>query len=161
MTSFDSRPETLRHSLRVGELMGQAIRELVTRSVKHDLSKTEPPEVAVFDEYTGELAGCTYGSPQYKANLEAMRPAVEHHYANNRHHPEHFPDGVDGMTLVDLVEMLADWKAATERHNDGSLVRSLKIQKDRFGLSEQLARILENTAARYGWLDVEETVDHG
>lgn len=155
MTSptFDSTAATLRHSQRVGELMGQPIKELVERSVTHDRSKTEPPEVDVFNEYTPKLRGTTYGSSEYAGFLAAMKPALDHHYAHNRHHPEHFPDGVDGMTLVDLIEMLADWRASTERHDDGSLTRSLEINADRFGLSGQVARILWNTARHFRWLD--------
>lgn len=152
-STYDSTADTLRHSLRVGELMGQPITELVRRSTEHDRSKTEPPELGTFNEFTPKLQHSTYGSDEYKGFLAAMRPALEHHYAANRHHPEHFPNGVNGMTLVDLVEMLADWKAATERHADGSLRRSLDIQKDRFGLSDQLAEILHNTAVHFGWLD--------
>jgi hypothetical protein len=149
---YDSRPETFAHSLRVGELMGQPIRELVDRSVKHDISKTQEPELAVFDEYTPRLKHTTYGSDEYRGCLEAMGEGLRHHYAANRHHPEHFTDGVNGMTLVDLVEMLADWKAATERHADGDLDTSLKIQRERFGISDQLAQVLRNTAERFGWL---------
>jgi uncharacterized protein DUF5662 len=151
--AYDSTADTLRHSLRVGELMGQTISELVDRSVRHDRSKTEDPELAVFNEFTPKLRGTTYGSDEYKAHLAAMGEALTHHYAHNRHHPEHFRDGVDGMTLVDLIEMLADWRAAAERHADGSLTRSLRIQRERFGLSEQLARILWNTARHFRWLD--------
>jgi hypothetical protein len=33
---YDSTADTLRHSLRVGELMGHPIRELVDRSTQHD-----------------------------------------------------------------------------------------------------------------------------
>lgn len=153
MTDYDSTAETLRHSLRVGELVGAAVKELVDRSVTHDLSKTEDPELATFNEYTPKLKDSTYGSDEYKGYLTAMGEGLAHHYAANRHHPEHFPDGVDGMTLVDLVEMLADWKAATERHADGSLVKSLKIQAERFWISPQLARVLRNTAEHFGWLD--------
>lgn len=149
---YDSTADTLKHSLRVGELMGPLIRELVDRSVRHDLSKTQDPELAVFNEYTPQLQDTTYGSDEYKSYLAAMKPALDHHYAANRHHPEHFTDRVDGMTLMDLVEMLADWKAATERHTDGSLDRSLEIQQQRFGLSGQLLRILHNTASYLGWL---------
>jgi hypothetical protein len=150
--AYDSRPETFAHSLRVGELMGQPIRELVDRSVKHDLSKTEDPELAVFDEYTPKLKDTTYGSDEYKGYLAAMGEGLRHHYAANRHHPEHFAGGVDDMTLVDLVEMLADWKAATERHADGDLATSLNIQHERFGISDQLAQILRNTAGHFGWI---------
>lgn len=152
-TGYDSRPDTLQHSLRVGELMGQPIKELVDRSVRHDRSKTEPPEVEVFNEFTPKLRDSTYGSEEYKGYLAGMAEGLAHHYAHNRHHPEHFAAGVSGMTLVDLIEMLADWRAATERHADGSLVRSLAIQKARFGISDQLAEILWNTARHFRWLD--------
>lgn len=149
---YDSTPDTLRHAVRVGELMVQAIAELSHRSVSHDRSKTEAPERDVFDEYTPKLKRSTYGSDEYKGFLAAMGEGLAHHYAHNRHHPEHFPNGVAGMTLVDLIEMLADWKAATERHDDGSLDRSLTIQNERFGIDPQLATILRNTADWFGWL---------
>lgn len=151
MADYDSTADTLRHSLRVGELIGEIITELVARSTQHDRSKTEPPELDVFNEFTPKLKTSTYGSDEYKGYLTAMGEGLAHHYAANRHHPEHFPNGVNGMTLVDLIEMLADWKAATERHADGDLLRSLGIQRERFGLSDQLVEILHNTAAKYGW----------
>lgn len=150
--SYDSTAETLRHSLRVGELMGRPIKELVDRSVRHDRSKTEEPELSVFNEFTPKLKTSTYGSEEYKGFLKAMGEGLAHHYAKNRHHPEHFTDGISGMTLVDLMEMLADWKAATERHADGDLQASLEIQRHRFGIDEQLARVLYNTAEWFGWV---------
>jgi hypothetical protein len=150
--TYDSTPDTLRHSLRVGFLMGDAIRELVDRSTQHDLSKTQPPEVDVYDEYVPKLQAAEYGSFEYKAHLVAMGEGLAHHYAANRHHPEHHADGINGMTLVDLIEMLADWQAATERRPDGDLAASLRIQQKRFGISDQLAEILTNTAAHFGWI---------
>ena len=151
--SYDSTADTLKHSLRGGELLSQPINELVQGSTQHDRSKTEDPELATFNEFTPKLKDSTYGSDEYKGFLAAMKPALDHHYQANRHHPEHFADGVNGMTLVDLIEMLADWKAATERHADGSLKRSLDIQRERFGLDPQLWQILHNTAVFYDWLD--------
>ncbi|MER7361912.1 DUF5662 family protein [Nonomuraea wenchangensis] len=151
--AYDSTADTLKHSLRVGALMGQAINELVDRSVRHDLSKTQPPELEIFNEFTPKLKHSTYGSDEYKGFLAAMGEALQHHYAENRHHPEHFGDrGVNGMTLVDLIEMLADWRAATERHADGDLAKSLEIQRERFGLSDQLVEVLRNTAEHFGWI---------
>jgi hypothetical protein len=148
----DSTLATLKHSRRVDELLLQLIAEISDRVTKHDASKLEPPEKELFDEYSPKLRDTTYGSEEYKTYLAEMGKALKHHYANNRHHPEHFENGVDGMTLVDLVEMLADWKAATERHTDGDLARSLEIQQERFGLSPQLVSILRNTAVEAGWL---------
>ena len=152
MSDFDSRPDTIEHALRVRQLLVPLIEELDDRSREHDASKTQPPELAYFDEYTPKLRHSTYGSPEYREFLVQMQGGLEHHYANNRHHPEHHEDGIDGMTLIDLVEMLADWKAATERHEDGDLARSLKINKDRFEMSDQLVSILESTARHFGWL---------
>ena len=78
-----------------------------------------------------------------------MKVALDNHYETNRHHPEHYKHGVDGMDLIDLVEMLCDWKAATERHADGNIDKSILINKDRFGISDQLVKILQNTVKRY------------
>lgn len=150
--TYDSRPDTLLHSQRVGELMADVMHELLDRSMCHDRSKTLPPEVETFDRVTPRLKTSTYGSDEYKGFLADMGEGLAHHYASNRHHPEHFPNGVNGMTLADLIEMLADWKAATERHVDGNLERSLEMQRERFGLADQLVAILRNTAVRFGWL---------
>ena len=75
-----------------------------------------------------------------------MKPALDHHYANNRHHPEHFENGISDMNLIDLIEMICDWKSATARHSDGDIKRSIIINTNRFKLSDQLAKILSNTA---------------
>lgn len=156
--SYDSRPETVKHSRRVGELIGLYVRSLWERSLNHDVSKMEEPELSVFNEYTPKLKDSTYGSGEYKGFLVGMGAGLQHHYAVNRHHPEHFSNGVMGMTLVDVMEMLADWKAATERMDNGSLAKSLLIQKTRFELSDQLYAILVNTALSYGWIAEEDIV---
>ncbi len=149
---YDSTLDTMRHSRRVDQLLLQVIGALQERVTRHDLSKMEPPEKAVFDRLTPLLKSTTYGSDEYRQSLADMGEILVHHYSENRHHPEHYADGIAGMTLVDVIEMLADWKAATERHNDGSLARSLTIQEERFGISPQLMDILTNTAVAFGWL---------
>lgn len=148
---YDSRPATLEHSLRVGALMVDIVTELMRRAVEHDLSKTRSPEVELFDQMTPGLKDLTYGTLEYQASLDKLGPALEHHYAHNRHHPQHHERGVDGMTLADLIEMLADWKASTERVANGDLVASIRHNMDRFGIEGQLAGILLNTAEHFGW----------
>lgn len=152
MSDFDSAADTLRHIVRVAELLNGVAADVAARGPAHDASKLVDPEKATFDEFTPKLKHSTYGSDEYKGFLAEMRVGLDHHYAHNRHHPEHFEEGVAGMTLVDLIEMLADWKAATERHEDGDLARSLEIQRERFGISDQLAQVLENTARALGWI---------
>lgn len=141
--------DTSEHIRTVQCYLHRAVKELLDRADAHDQSKLAPPEVALFTEYTPKLAGCTYGSAEYEGFRKAIKPALDHHYAKNRHHPEHFKHGVEDMNLLDLVEMFCDWKAATLRHHDGNLRKSIEHNRERFGLSPQLARILENTAALF------------
>ena len=53
------------------------------------------------------------------------------------------------MTLVDLLELICDWKASSMRHEDGDINRSIEVNKDRFKLSDQLVDILKNTVKEY------------
>jgi hypothetical protein len=138
--------DTFRHIERVRNLLNVCIVDLIKRGELHDQTKLVSPEVEAFTEYTSKLATCTYGSDEYKGYLAAIKPALDHHYAHNRHHPEHHKNGVNDMNLLDIVEMLCDWKAASERHNDGNIRKSIEINANRFGLSPQMVTILENTA---------------
>lgn len=149
-TTYDSRPETYEHIGVVRSLLGQVIKELLDRADGHDASKVQDPERATFDEYTPKLRDSTYGSEEYKGFLAGMGEALKHHYANNRHHPEFFEDGVAGMNLLDVLEMLADWKAATLRHADGDLDRSITQNAERFGYGSEFERLLRNTAEYLG-----------
>ena len=149
--TYDSTQDTVEHINQVaGHLVTIGI-ELMQRAMTHDASKLQPPEKEVFDRMTPILRGLTYGSKEYKAALAEMDEALAHHYAHNAHHPEHYTAGIAGMTLMDLVEMFADWKAASERHADGDFTRSLEINRERFGISDQLASIFENTRRSLGW----------
>lgn len=65
---------------------------------------------------------------------------------------DHLEAEVNGMDLFDIVEMLMDWKAATERmKGGGDIRRSLDINTSRFSLSPQIVNILSNTIKSMGW----------
>jgi hypothetical protein len=119
--------------------------KLLDRGAQHDRSKMEEPELSIFNKCTERLRGMTYGSPDYLAALGDMKPALEHHYASNRHHPEHYPQGIRGMNLVDLMELFCDWAAACRRHADGDLRKSIEINQKRFNMGDELTQILRNT----------------
>ena len=89
MAEYDSIPDTLKHIARVNELMIAMIGDLTLRRLTHDRSKLAPPELQIFDEFTPKLRDSTYGSDEYNGYLAAMKPALDHHYAHNSHHPEH------------------------------------------------------------------------
>lgn len=150
---YDSTSDTVKHILRVAELMGEVIRDLVERSTQHDRSKLEEPELSAYNEHIPKLKQHTYGTPEYHAAAAALGEGLAHHHAANRHHKEHFREGVNNMTLVDLIEMLADWKAASERDSSGSFSAGWDVRQERNGLDDQLTRILRNTAASFGWME--------
>lgn len=131
--------------MKVGELLTKLQVKLEDRKRLHDHSKLKEPEKDIFDEFTPKLKDCTYGSDEYKGYLESMKIALDHHYAENRHHPEHFENGIQDMNIVDICEMIADWKAASLRHADGDIMKSIEINQKRFGYSDELKSILINT----------------
>jgi len=151
MKTPDSRPETWKHIHEVQKLVNQFIALLLERAALHDQSKLDTPEVELFDKHTAQLKDLEYGSPEYQESLKALGPALQHHYAKNPHHPDHYENGLDDMTLIDLIEMLCDWMAATQRQVDGNIRKSLKYNKERFKVTEQLHRIFLNTVERLGW----------
>lgn len=142
--------QTREHIEVVRNLLNMMVRELLHRGEVHDQSKLGDLERKTFVVYTPKLKASVYGSEEYKGFLRDMGPALANHYANNRHHPEWFDKGVAGMNLIDVLEMLLDWKAATLRHDTGDILRSLEINKERFGISEQLLAILANTVRDFG-----------
>lgn len=149
--AYDSRPETWQHIHEVQRRLRIVIDILLHRMIEHDQSKLESPEREAFDRVTPKLRGLTYGSEEYRKNLQEIRPAIDHHNSVNRHHPEHFANGIRGMTLIDVVEMLCDWKAATLRHADGDIMKSIEINQARFGYSDDVRDILKNTVEDLLW----------
>ena len=193
--SYDSTQDTLEHIRKVQARLQVCIHELTIRAAHHDESKLQEPEKAGFDQITEQLRDLAYGSPEYKAALQANKPTIDHHYAHNSHHPEHWPtpegkdikqlkrdirhledtgldpadpeydhirfrlradlvameSRVNNMSLLDIIEMLCDWKASSERTKQGSIAASLVHNKQRFGISDQLASILENTVKELNW----------
>ena len=152
--AYDSRPDTYEHIAQVRARLLNIAVMLIGRAHEHDASKLVSPEVEVFNEFTPKLRDSTYGSPEYRLFLASMGEGLQHHYANNRHHPEHHKRGVADMNLLDVIEMLADWKAATLRHADGDLARSIEQNADRFEYGPEFKGLLLNTARDLGWLDV-------
>ena len=146
MTLDECRVETQKHIEKVRKYIRFFTDRLTTRGELHDASKLGEEELPYFAEHTERLNEIEYGSDEYKAELEALKPALDHHYAVNRHHPQHFPAGVSDMSLIDLVEMIADWKASSSRTQAGNLLKSIEINAKRFNIDDQLTQILINTA---------------
>lgn len=143
--NYDSTAETLKHIRLVNQFLIDFSIELLKRGQVHDQSKLESPEKELFDEMTPILEKVEYNSSEYKASLEKLKPALDHHYDVNSHHPQHYSNSIDGMNLFDIVEMYCDWRAAVLRTKNGDIEKSIEINKDRFNMSPQLAQIFKNT----------------
>lgn len=146
---FKSNLETCKHKNEVLKNMNIIAEDLHRRAISHDNSKLEEPECSGYAFYTKKLAGLTYGSEEYTKSLQQMKPTIDHHYANNSHHPEHYIDGILNMNLVEIIEMLCDWVAACKRHDDGNIYESIEINQKRFGYSDELKQIFINTVRTY------------
>lgn len=111
------------------------------------LNKNAPAYIdwAIKNNVNFVLADCTYGSDEYKEFLKGLKPALDRHYKNNRYHPEHFKNVIKGMNLIDVLELICDWKASSERHEDGDVYKSIELNQDRFNYSDDLKSILKNT----------------
>lgn len=141
---YDSTADTLTHIRKVNLFLTRMASELLQRGAIHDQSKLEEPEKSVLD-IAPVLKDMEYESVAYKKRREVLKPAIEHHHSVNRHHPEFHDDGVNDMTLIDIVEMYCDWKAATLRTPSGDILKALEINKTVFGIDEQLYGIFLNT----------------
>lgn len=126
--------QTLKHVMRVRDMLDLFATMLLERGRLHDQSKLERPEVELFTEFTSKLASCTYGSDEYKKYLEQMAPALRHHYAKNRHHPEHFKE-ISDSAVADLERMLRNVESAcgTKSEIAAYLEEQIRIRKSSVG----------------------------
>lgn len=92
------------------------------------------------DQYTTAKGTCSacdweqHGEEGYVRDLAA---------AHEREHYE--PGGIHAMGLVALTEMLCDWIAATRRHADGDIHRSIDQNAERFNYGDELTALLHNS----------------
>lgn len=142
---YDSGPDTVKHIARVREHLETVRAELKHRALMHDWTKLHDPEKAAFDSASA-LKDLKYGTPEYDAAKKNLGAALDHHYKSHKHHPEHYPNGINDMSIIDIIEMLCDWKAATERMKDGNMQESLEINRVRFNIDDQLYAVIINTA---------------
>jgi hypothetical protein len=146
---FDSTADTLQHIARVQGHGGTVLDDLSCRFREHDLSKLREPEKSAIDRVRPQLKTLPFGSPEYVALKNEF---AQFHYKVNDHHAEFFPNGINDMTLLHLIEMMCDWKAATETNGpDDGIMKSIQILKDKLGISPQLEQIMINTVDYMGW----------
>lgn len=148
--AYDSTVDAKKHIAAIQRLFNNVIiPELEKRKESHDESKFKSPEKETYDKYIPMLKETKYGTDEYYEVRKKMeQEGLKHHYEVNRHHPEHFPGGINDMTLIDVVEMFCDWYAAS-LNSDTGFKSGLKNNKNKFHMSEQLYQIFLNTYKEY------------
>jgi hypothetical protein len=150
--TYDSTKDTNEHIWRVQGFIYHVQSELERRAQVHDASKLQEPEKSMYDEYKPKIRQAEiefgYGSKEYEGVLVKMGEALRHHFDANSHHPEHYLNGINGMSLLDLIEALADWKAASNQYGTPL---NLEANRKRFGMSDQLFEIFQNTVKELDW----------
>ena len=141
-----TRDDTVDHIIAVRGSLDGVANQLRVRGKNHDRSKLSNEELPHF-AVASSLKTLKYGSREYKQALKGLGPALTHHYCNNRHHPEHFDNGLPDMNLVDMIEMLCDWNCAAARHDsEHNVFKSINHNRMRFHIHYQMACVLWNTA---------------
>lgn len=125
-----------RHITTVQKHLNKFVSRLQQRAIEHDLSKLSKDEFAGFVEVNQIARLYPYGSQEYKDSLKDNQ-TIALHFSRNSHHPEYYiKHGVNDMTILDWIEMVTDWKAASETYGNTSFEDSLEIQRKRFKLTE-------------------------
>jgi hypothetical protein len=143
----------LRHQALVASQMRKLAHLLIEAADIHDLSKLSPWEFTGFVEFNHVARENKLGSPEYQQSLKDNEGVIGLHYKSNRHHPEHHSHGIENMGLVDLVEMVADWRAASAVYGQTSFEEALPILRERFGLDQRhlyLVWLIHNALAGTG-----------
>lgn len=131
----------LRHQTLVRKYLLALARELEARALLHDLSKLDLDEFGGFVEINQIARKHKFGSPEYKASVQ--NDAVTLHYSRNPHHPEFHPGGLNDMNLLDLIEMVVDWRAASETYGKTLMSESLRIQKERYKMTDEQFHLIQ------------------
>lgn len=143
----------VKHKKSVKEKLDFLTEELKQRAEHHDDSKLEPPEIDWLIEMDKEPR-YPYGSPEYFDKMQRWKKFFDHHYANNRHHPDHFKDlGIVEFNLADLCEYLMDICSYFDEMHVSDAIKVVEQQQERFHLDDQLTQILKNTLIEYySWI---------
>jgi len=149
---FDFLTDTILHISEVQENLEIIAGELRQRGFAHDRTKLQQLEFDGFVSTREKFKKANYGSPEYQECVELTKPAVEHHYANNRHHTGYHKNGINDMTFIDIIEMIADWRAAARRSPDKTLQDTLNYAFKKYKIEPQLQGIFLNTLKGLKWI---------
>lgn len=131
---------------------------LMGRAIVHDWSKFTLTEMKhVIPHLPGPGVG--FQDLAYQEYLAKAQVAIDHHLKHNSHHPHHFPEtyistdppqrlgGYRDMSMLDLIEMVVDWRASARRKiGGGNLQQSFVYCQQLYQIDEQTMKFLKTLA---------------
>jgi hypothetical protein len=133
----------IKHKLDVFYYILKLCWALIKRGIKHDLSKFSKEEFEYIYNLSVRGKNVKFGSKEYYKLVDSVKSAKLSHSQKNRHHFE-YHNSVNDMDLIDIIEVLCDWLAATKRQN-GNIYKSIIINQKRYNLSTELTNFIKNT----------------
>lgn len=146
--------DTLIHRQQIQQHLHQITNILTKRGQTHDESKLTPEELNEYTKITPKLRKHKYGTPKYQTLSKQLKNALKHHHNKNPHHPEHYTNGIKDMTLIDLIEMIADWRAAYTRDHKtyNGFINHIKTKLlPQHNTPPTLRTTIINTINQLGW----------
>ncbi|HDK27810.1 MAG TPA: hypothetical protein ENG48_12085 [Candidatus Atribacteria bacterium] len=144
--------DILLHISKVQENLSQVRAILKARGITHDRTKLLAIEFDAFVKARSKFKEANYGSPEYQECVNMIRPSIDHHHANNRHHTAFHKNGFSDMNLFDILEMLADWEAASRRNPDLPFADSLPKAFERYSIPLNVQRHIVATLKYLKWI---------
>lgn len=142
--NFDRTQNFVEHKTTVVQYLLYITEDLRHRAVVHDDSKLDQFEKDMYDALSKE-----YKHHKSKSNISEkskmiIKRGLEHHYCLNNHHPEHFKNGINDMTLIDIIEMLCDWMTYADRcHKDINEI--IDYYQHKYNFSNEFKTLINNT----------------
>lgn len=96
---------------------GNNLTDLLERADVHDESKFSEAEFIPYAWLTHKYRPGNSEFEYPNGVEELIKAAVDHHYAANDHHPEHYAD-VNDMSDAALIEMVCDWTAMAQEFGE-------------------------------------------
>lgn len=151
MTAEHKTYQTIKkHRKQVGSYLKSIIENIGDRAHAHDISKFMEDELNGFSYFERMDPSLKYGSPEYKEAFKKIehhvREAIILHHSRNDHHPE-YHNNVQDMNFLQIIEMVCDWKAASETYSDsGSFMRSVEIGMGKYDFSDPQIWLINQVA---------------
>lgn len=123
------------------KMLGLGLRHHYSHNRHHPEFFEEQPESEELNDYIAIIHRASRAVDLDESTATIYRKLIEY---LKRKQAEQI-SSINNMSLFDLLEMLIDWIASTERHADGDIEESIRINRDRFFMGKQLIQVFKNT----------------